>query len=255
MDGTLLDENGELNKEFFVIFKRLVEKEIKFVVASGRQYNKLSSIFKSINDDIIYIAENGTIVKYREKELYSSTLDREETMDLVKDIKDIDGTFLVLCGKNCAYTNIDKKEFITEIEKYYSSYKIVKDFTTIEDEFIKIAVYDTKGVLNNSLPALSSKWKNKYQLTASSLVWLDIYNNEANKGVAINMIQKKFKITPEETMAFGDYYNDVEMLKAAYHSYAMENAPVGVKKHANFMAKSNMENGVLEVIKRVVLSS
>ena len=67
------------------------------------------------------------------------------------------------------------------------------------------------------------------------------------------MIQQKFGITREETMVFGDYFNDVEMLKAAYHSYAMENAPSGVKKHANFIAKSNIENGVLEVIKEVVL--
>lgn len=253
MDGTLLNEYGELDKEFFEVFNKLMKKDIRFVVASGRQYSKLNSIFKAISDDIIYIAENGTIVKYKEKELYSSTLNREDAMELIKEIQEIQGIFIVLCGKNCAYVNTDKQESIEEVEKYYSSYKIVEDFTTIDDEFIKIAVYDTKGVEANSLPVLLPKWKDRYQLTASSLVWLDIYNKEANKGIAISMIQEKYGITREETMVFGDYFNDVEMLKAAHHSYAMENAPSEVKKHANFIAKSNMENGVLEAIKKVVL--
>ena len=85
MDGTLLNEHGELDKEFFTVFKKLMKKDIKFVVASGRQYNKLSNIFKAISDDVIYIAENGTIVKYKEQELYSSTLNREQTMELIKE--------------------------------------------------------------------------------------------------------------------------------------------------------------------------
>jgi len=42
------------------------------------------------------------------------------------------------------------------------------------------------------------------------------------------------------------------MLGAGYYSYAMENAPEEVKKHARFIAKSNKENGVLEKIKEII---
>lgn len=41
MDGTLLNENNEINKEFFDIFHKLVEKDIIFAAASGRQYYNL----------------------------------------------------------------------------------------------------------------------------------------------------------------------------------------------------------------------
>ena len=55
-------------------------------------------------------------------------------------------------------------------------------------------------------------------------------------------------------MVFGDYNNDIEMLKQGYYSYAMENSSKEIKSVANFIAKSNNENGVLEVIKDIVLA-
>ncbi len=56
----------------------------------------------------------------------------------------------------------------------------------------------------------------------------------------------------EETMVFGDQLNDVEMMKSAYHSYAMENANEYLKEIARFRAKENTENGVVDKIKEVM---
>ena len=53
-------------------------------------------------------------------------------------------------------------------------------------------------------------------------------------------------------MVFGDYFNDVEMLGQAYYSYVMEDALDEMKAHGNFIAKSNKENGVLQVIKSIL---
>jgi hydroxymethylpyrimidine pyrophosphatase-like HAD family hydrolase len=54
--------------------------------------------------------------------------------------------------------------------------------------------------------------------------------------------------TFEQTMSFGDYFNDVEMLKESYYSYAMENAHPGVKELARFSAPSNTEDGVIKAV-------
>lgn len=53
-------------------------------------------------------------------------------------------------------------------------------------------------------------------------------------------------------MVFGDYFNDIEMLKRAHYSYVMEDALDEVKKHGNFIAKSNKENGVIQVINELI---
>jgi hypothetical protein len=74
-----------------------------------------------------------------------------------------------------------------------------------------------------------------------------------NKGKAVDMIQRKFGIEKKDTMIFGDFYNDIEMLKEGYHSYAMDNSPEEIKRAANFIANSNEDNGVLEIIKEKVL--
>ena len=42
-----------------------------------------------------------------------------------------------------------------------------------------------------------------------------------NKGLAIKELLKKYGISPEETMAFGDQWNDLEMLKFVKYGYLM----------------------------------
>jgi len=70
----------------------------------------------------------------------------------------------------------------------------------------------------------------------------------------MEVLQEKFGVSFEQTMAFGDYLNDLELLQKAHYSYAMANAHPEVKKVARFIAKSNDENGVVEVLSELVNS-
>ena len=79
-------------------------------------------------------------------------------------------------------------------------------------------------------------------------------NKESNKGHAIREIQKILKISPDETMVFGDYLNDYEMMKQGYFSYAMANAHPDLKAISNFETLSNDEDGVLYIIRQLIHS-
>ena len=59
-------------------------------------------------------------------------------------------------------------------------------------------------------------------------------------------------ISENETMVFGDYNNDLEMMKLAYFSYAMENAHPNIKAEARFQTKSNDEDGVELVLQQLL---
>jgi len=85
--------------------------------------------------------------------------------------------------------------------------------------------------------------------------WVDINNKGVNKGIALEEIQKSLNISYEETMAFGDFYNDISMLEKAYYSFVMENANEDMKQYGNFIAESNVNNGVLKAIEKYVLNS
>lgn len=254
MDGTLLDNRGMLNEEFFIIHEKLEERNIKFVVASGRQYHQLYHCFEPISDKIAYISENGAFIMYKGKKIFSNFMERNYSNELIKDaLKLKDDVSIVLSGKESAYLNTSNELFLEEAVKYYFNYKIVDDFNEVEDDILKISIYDLKGLNDDFRRELQMKWGERLEVVASTPYWLDIYNKGINKGKAVNMLQSKFNIKKKETMIFGDYYNDLEMLQEGYHSYAMENAPWEIKKVANFMAKSNSENGVLEIIKEKVL--
>ena len=254
MDGTLLDDQGALNEEFFKIHEKLEERNIKFVVASGRQYHQLYHCFEPISDKIAYISENGALIMYKGKEIFSNIMEWNYLNELIKDaLKFKDDVFMVLCGKESAYLNTTNELFLEEAVKYYFNYKIVDCFNEVEDDIFKISIYDLKGLDDNFKSALQMKWGEKLEIVASTPYWLDIYNKGVNKGKAVNLLQSKFNIKKMETMIFGDYYNDLEMLQEGYHSYAMKNAPQEIKEAANFIAKSNSENGVLEIIKEKVL--
>ncbi len=69
---------------------------------------------------------------------------------------------------------------------------------------------------------------------------------------AIEILQKKWDIMPEETMTFGDNYNDIEMLQQAKYSFAMAHSEQGVKKCANYIAGDNNEGAVVAQIKKFV---
>ncbi|MBC7688706.1 MAG: HAD hydrolase family protein, partial [Aquabacterium sp.] len=90
------------------------------------------------------------------------------------------------------------------------------------------------------------------QVKISGHIWLDLSHKLANKGRAINVLQQKFNISPNETMVFGDYLNDLEMMQQASFSYAMENAHEDIKNAARFITKSNEEDGVTIVLQELL---
>ena len=94
------------------------------------------------------------------------------------------------------------------------------------------------------------------QVAIAARIFIDITAFDANKGNAIRGIQKELNITPEETLVFGDYLNDLEMMSVAKHSYAMKNAHPEVKEASNFITShDNNEYGVLRTLKDLGLAS
>ena len=251
MDGTFLNDKKEFSNEFWEIHSEMEKKGIKFVVASGRQYQNLRKNFDKIKNKIVFIAENGSYVVEKEKEIYSRILSKEIIKKYVEIGRKIPTTNVVLCGKKSAYIESTEIEFVTEVEKYYEERKVVSNLLDfIDDEIIKITYCDLSGTERNVYPYIENE--KDCQIVVSGEIWLDISHLESNKGIALEALQKELGVNYEETMIFGDYLNDLEMLKKGKYSFAMENAHEEIKKISNFIAGSNNENGVLEELKKII---
>ena len=84
--------------------------------------------------------------------------------------------------------------------------------------------------------------------------YLEFFNSKVSKAAAIYCIGKLYNFTPAETIAIGDGFNDLSMIRYAALGVAMENAPDGVKESADYItARTNNEDGVAEVLEKFVL--
>jgi len=253
MDGTLLNSKHEVSDLFFEQFEGLKKNNIHFVAASGRQYHSILDKLKSIQEDITIVAENGAYIVRNGETLYVNVIPVEKIKELLPRCQAIEGAQVVVCGKKKAYLlKNTSKQFQNTISEYYSSYEIVESFDLLpDDDFFKIALCHYDGSENNIYPYLKHL-ENQWQVKISGELWIDISQKSAHKGNAISQIQKQFNVSIKQTMAFGDYNNDVEMLKLAGYSFAMENAHPNIKRVANFTTLSNDNNGVEVILKKLL---
>ncbi len=255
MDGTLVNDQGKINEKMFELIHELHEKDIRFAAASGRFYSQLNKNFEKINAKMIFIAHNGALVKYNNKgkTIYSNNIDTEDIKHVIKLKREL-GEELFLAGVDDAYIVNPSKDILSKFSFWGVPAVIVKSFSEVKNSIYKLTYYVSQGVKPGMLDYLEKNLNDNLEFVVSGENWIDIMNKGTSKGKAIKILQEKFNIDEKNTMVFGDYYNDLTMFKEAYYSYAMENAPSDVKNHANFIADSNNNNGVYNVIYKYAAS-
>lgn len=255
MDGTLLDDEKRIPGGLWPMLAELRRRGVLFSPASGRQYATLARQFAEVAEGMAFIAENGTYVVRDGVELSSDVLAPAAAAGLARTVRHLvaDGVDVgaVVCGKRGAYVERRDEAFLAEVRQYYVTHHIVDDLTTVDDDVIKVALFDFGPAARTTAPALAA-YADTHQVVVSGEHWVDVMNRTANKGTALRGLQRELGITPAQTMVFGDYLNDLEMLDAADWSFAMANAHPDVIARARHLAPSNNDNGVLRTIARVL---
>ena len=253
MDGTLLNSKGVVSKQFFDLYKQLQEKNITFCAASGRQHNSIVAKLDKIKNDIYVIAENGGIAKQADQVLLTNFLEVAYILEFIPVIRKISGANMVLCGDNCAFIESKDQRFINLFQEYYHSFEQVEDLMEIAKKrpIFKIAVYHFNSSETFVYPIVKDL-NNKVLFKISGINWLDISDKKANKGNALKKVQNLLSVTKEETLVFGDYHNDIEMMQEAGLSFAMENAHQEIKDLANYLTKSNDDLGVETILRQLI---
>ena len=76
---------------------------------------------------------------------------------------------------------------------------------------------------------------------------------QINKGTVLTQFIKNLNISKDEVMAFGDGGNDIQLLQSAGWPVAMENARDVLKPYARLITKSNIEDGVADLLEKIFL--
>ncbi len=244
LDGTLLNTKKELPDKIFKVIKELKKMGVLFVAATGRQYYNVHWNFQPVIQDIIILADNGG-VSFQDNMLIGSIPIETDWHLYIDKIKEIPLAYPVLCCVDKAYIKDLGMDFLRNVTNYYRRFEVVPDFRYIDDIVIKIAVCDEQNAERNAYPYLKG-FEDQVQVKVSGDEWVDINSKDCNKGVAIRNLQKSFGITKDQTMVFGDFLNDLEMMDQAKYSYAMRNAHPKLKEAAKYETSSNNENGVIK---------
>ncbi|SFJ69705.1 hypothetical protein SAMN05216467_0539 [Cellulomonas sp. KH9] len=253
MDGSLLDDAKRVDPSFWPLLDALVARGVTVCPASGRQYATLRRQLG--RDDLVYLAENGAHVVRDGVTAAVDGLDAEVARDVVREVRRqvAHGADLgvVLCGLRSAYVERTDAAFLAQCEPYYALLERVPDLTAVDDTVLKVAVFDFGSADTGAGPALA-EFAGAATVLVSGAHWVDVMSPTADKGHALREVQQLLGVGPEQTVAFGDYLNDVGMLAAADWSFAMANAHPAVRDGARFVAPSNQENGVVRTLRALL---
>ena len=250
MDGTLLDESGGIPDGFWPLLDRLAHRGVVFAPASGRQYPALAEMFAQAGPGLALIADNGAYVVRDGQEVSSSDVDPEFSRHTVHTVRELADTYyfgLVWSGRRSAYVERSDTAFVAEVGRFYTTLEVVDDLLAAPEPALKFAVFDFDGGSAGSR-ALLSEVLHPFQVVMSSEPWMDIMDPAVNKGVALRALRESLAATPDQTVVFGDYLNDLDMFAEASHSFAMANAHPRLLAAARHVAPSNRDHGVITTL-------
>ncbi|WP_299711607.1 HAD family hydrolase [uncultured Tenacibaculum sp.] len=251
LDGTLLNSNHEVSDLFFELFSEIKKHDIIFTAASGRPLYSMVEKLEKIKDEIIIVAENGGLAIKEGNTLLSTAMQKENLNSITSILDNLPEAHPVYCTKDRAFTSSKNPELLKLLAEFYKNYESINSVEEIEEPVYKVAIYHEISTEQFLYPHLKHL-ENDFKVKVSANHWVDISEMNANKGHAVQLIQEEHNISYEETLIFGDYNNDLEMLKRAHFSYAMENAHPLVKKTANFSTKSNDNFGVESILQQML---
>ncbi|MER1952627.1 MULTISPECIES: HAD family hydrolase [Aerococcus] len=251
MDHTLLNDKGQLPENFTDQVHALKEKGIQVAIASGRPLYTLVDMFSHIEDDLIFVSDNGAAITKQGEQLFNSIIDPDDYRKLMAfTLEQNEATGIpILCALDAAYISKAHDQYDQIYRTFYTNIYYFDDFASVDAVANKFTVYTPNNDAVDQYadiygPALSKQ----FSATTSGKEWIDIMNKNIDKGQGMYQLSNLLNITTDQMMAFGDNYNDIEMLAAVKYSYAMENAHDDVKAQANFIAPSNNDLGVSKVI-------
>jgi len=247
LDGTLLRQDKTVSEYTASVFKRCRALGIKTVFATGRPIRAVS---KWLNIDIqsdANVYHNGAVVYLSDKLYQEIGIEYDTACNVLKAASKLDDIKIAVEINDVLYANFDAST------TWPGNDYIMTDFSDLPkrpaDKIIFITV--DKAEINAIEQLLGD---NLYWEIAENEI-LMVMNKNARKRNAIKKIADFFKIALTETVAFGDDYNDVEMLRECGAGVAVANAINECKAVANYICDTNENDGVAKWIDENVLCS
>lgn len=243
IDGTLLSSiDGAFANSTRQALTKLQKKDIKIFIASGRHICEIEE--QPIHDIQFdgYACLNGQLIFNKDKKIIQSyPFNKEDTKNILK----------LFTQKTIPIVLVQDKElyinFVNEYVKHAQD-AIATDLPPIK-EYQGENIYQVTAFCNEEEAQLIMNKLHSCKLTRWNPYGVDIISNTGGKSIGIKDILSYYDIKQEETMAFGDGENDIDMLKFVQIGIAMKNAENYVKEAADYITDTSENDGIYKALK------
>ncbi len=283
LDGTMLNKYGIITQNTKDIIKKVQEKGIEVIIASGRTINSVKNFSKEINSENYFISGNGAITYdiKNDKILYENVLSKNKAQQVIKICEENSIYYSVytengIITKNLNYNTLYYyKENLNKEEKEKTHINIVQDvYNYIEEKdekILKIMICDNNQLVFKSIlkkikeitdieildvSHMSRKLiKQGTEEIALEYFYTEITSKNVDKWNALEMLIEMLNITKDEVITIGDNANDVKMIQNAGLGVAMGESAPYIKEQANIVTESNDNDGVAKILQQYLLNN
>ncbi|WP_227935354.1 Cof-type HAD-IIB family hydrolase [Alkalihalobacillus deserti] len=276
LDGTLLNEVGEVSSENAAAIKRAQQQGITFVVVSGRSHEYARKPLQDVGITCPVICFNGAAIYSEEGKLIKkSPLSKSIAEQVLSKVLE-DNLYLEVFTNECPYSTsyerftqviidifqtanptMDKKTILQFARKRFEeeNVQVVNDFQEVIDneevEVYKMLAFSKQQEPLESIRATLAPMEGLIT-TSSASRNLEFNDPEAQKGIALSYFADHIGVEMADVMSLGDNFNDETMLKMAGLGVAMGNAEEEIKALADFTTKTNTDHGVAFAIEEML---
>ena len=255
LDGTLTNSRKEITEPTRKALIEIQEAGKHVVLASGRPINGVRPLAKklelerfggymlSFNGARITQCSTGNVV-------YNRTLPAEVIGPIFEFARSYPGVDVATYDDDHIISGLEPNKY-TKIESSINSMPIIQtsDFVSYVDFPInKLLIPGEPAVLEEMIPVLKEKYHSLLNISRSEPYFLEIMPQNIDKAYSLQKLLSSIGLTADSMICCGDGYNDVSMIEYAGLGVAMENAQPIVKDTADFITKSNDDDGILYVI-------
>lgn len=254
MDGTLLDENGQVPPETFDLILALRERGVRFVASSGRRYDRLCDFFSPVKDRMDFVASNGAQVfadgVQIDREVYSHLAIRR----LAKTVAMFPNMHLALFDRTKSYLLDDEDKFVREVDKDLPNVERIYELPSPQVSIIKASIFCDDGNVMDNAYVLQRELGGLFTFAPSGSSYIDAMQPGISKASGIAQVMEYHGIDASEVMAFGDAMNDYEIIRFVGTGCAMANGRPALRAVADRVIGSNIEHAVQSEMRRVLES-
>lgn len=267
VDGTLVNHDNLISDSTIQAIQSLKEQGHMVFIATGRNKAGISRQVFEIGFDGM-VTSNGAYIEYQGDIIYQESIDHDVLVRFSKELEKGRANLLYSNYQACFATDPAREQFFPTVDEhdiriklfkeYYESTVVIEDVESLKDTCIENV--DFKNYYGD-LEAFVKQFSSELRILPSSIEFDDIGGSGevmglgVTKAEGIRRVLEHIGADREDAIAFGDGYNDFEMLDYVKVGVAMGNANEQLKQGADIVAPHINEDGIYTVLRELGLIS